>query len=161
MVRKLKDGAATPRSEYRASKPTVNQISFEDVGLEAPRKPWEDETEQEDFSELHAFQRVPPAEVSQQRVYPQQHQPRQNPSKDPAYAAKPTPRLCMEKILTGKCPKEASCVYSHNESACREFVQQRIKMYTASPYSTSMPRVSLIDKVRAVDEDQGSDDESS
>jgi hypothetical protein len=67
----------------------------------------------------------------------------------------------MEKILTGKCPKEASCVYSHNEAACREFVQQRIKMYTGSPYSASTPRVNLIDETRAVDEDQGSDEDSS
>ena len=162
MVRKLKDGAATPRSEYQMSKPRVSQISFEDGSHEAPRKqPWEDDTDEEEPSELHAFQRVPPAEVSQQRAYPQQHQPRQNTSKDPVYAAKPTPRLCMEKILTGKCPKEASCVYSHNEAACRDFVQQRLKMYTASPYSARVPRGSLIDEVRAVEKGQDSDDDSS
>ena len=162
MVRKLKDGAATPISEYHLPKPRVNQISAEEISYEAPRRqPWDEDIDQEDSSELQAFQRIPPVEVSQQRVYPQQQQPRQKPPKDPAHAAKPTPRLCMEKILTGKCLKEASCVYSHNESACREFVQQRIKMYTASPYSTSMPRMNLIDEVRAVGEDQDSDNESS
>jgi hypothetical protein len=162
MVRKLKDGAATPRSDYHLPKPRVNQISPEELSHEAPRRqPWDEDADQEDFSELHAFQRIPPGEVSQQRVYPQQQQPRQAPPKDPTYAAKPTPRLCMEKILTGKCPKEASCVYSHNEAACRDFVQQRVKMYTASPYFASMPRVSLIDEVKAVEEDQGSADDSS
>jgi hypothetical protein len=155
MVRKLKDGTAIPRSEYQMSKPSVDQIPPEDITRDtARRQPLEYDTKQEELSELHAFQSVPPAEVSQQRVYPQQDQPRQNSSKDPAYSMKPTPKLCMEKILTGNCPKEASCVYSHNEAACKDFVQQRLKMYTASPYFASTPRVCL-------EKGQASDDDSS
>ena len=59
ILRKLKDGAATPRSEYQMTKPRANQIPPEDISHDtARRQPSEYDTEQEKPSELHAFKRV-------------------------------------------------------------------------------------------------------
>ena len=67
----------------------------------------------------------------------------------------------MDKLLTGKCSKEATCTYSHNEAACREFVFQRAKMYTSSPYYSSPSRVNMLTDMKALEEDLSADEDSS
>ena len=164
MVRKLKDGAATPRSDFMKSKARVNHIEPEEISGDGAQSFLNKQDEYEDeYIALNAFQRVPPAHpvdgASQQRVYPQQHTSRP-PQKDHGPSAKPTPRLCMDKLLTGKCSKEATCTYSHNEAACREFVSQRAKMYTSSPYYSSPSRVNMLTDMKALEEDLSADEDS-
>ena len=164
MARKLKDGAATPRSEFMRSKARINHNVPDDISAEgSQRHSNEPDKDEDDFGELNAFQRVPPSQhvegVSQQRVYPSQHASRP-PVEVTGPAVKPTPGLCMDKVLTGKCSKAATCTYSHNEAACREFVSQRARMYTSSPYYSGPSRANMLAGMRALEEDLSADEDS-
>ena len=165
MMRKLKDVAATPRSEFMKSKARVNHIEPEEISGEVVQKLLNEQDEyEEELAELNAFQRLPPGHpvygVSQQRVYFQQQTSRP-PQKDHGPSAKPTPRLCMDKLLTGKCSKEATCTYSHHEAACCEFVSQRAKMYTSSRYYSSPSRVNMLTDMKALEENGSTDEDDS